>query len=170
MFEERFTHAFSQLHLSVHDISVSALAAAVIMLGVVLLMELRCVLRMRQVVDNQLGRVFEQLDLLRFETQQLLEGQHCIDSRDSTAVARIREAALAPVLKPVAPTVPVAALSVASAPGAQGTASQQAAPAPATVTPAAALRPAAHGVTSGEARLLASLAQARSRRAQGVSA
>lgn len=154
MFEERFTHAFSQLSLSVHDICVSALAAAVITLGVVLLMELRCVLRMRQIVDNQLGRVFEQLDLLRFETQQLLEGQQSIESRDSRAVAPVQESALAARVDPL--TASIAARPVV--------------PDLTPVTPAAALRPPARGVTAGEARLLSSLAQARSRRAEGVTA
>jgi len=144
MFEQRFIHAFAHLSLSVHDISVTALAAAVITLGVVLLMELRCVLRLRQVVDNQLGRVFEQLDLLRFETQQLLEGQQSPESRPTVPV--VREAV------PAAPVAP----SAAPALGPQSRA-----------TTHESVRP---GITAGEARLLSSLAQARSRRAESLSA
>ncbi|HEX4052047.1 MAG TPA: hypothetical protein VHY19_14325 [Steroidobacteraceae bacterium] len=161
MFEERFTHAFAHLGLSVHDISVSALAAAVITLGVVLMMELRCVLRMRQVVDNQLGRVFEQLDLLRFETQQLLEGQQSIELRDTAAVAIVRGAGRAPLvtLSPPVLSPHSAATASAATPAAART----------TVT-AETARPSARGFTAGEARLLSSLAQARSRRAEGVSA
>src|SRR5665213_4265181 len=58
-----------------HDVSQSALAAAVLTLGVVILLELRSVLRLRHAVDSNLARVFEQLDLLRFENQQLMESQ-----------------------------------------------------------------------------------------------
>jgi hypothetical protein len=174
MFEERFTHAFAQLGLSVHDISVSALAAAVITLGVVLMMELRCVLRMRQVVDNQLGRVFEQLDLLRFETQQLLEGQQSIESRDAT---RVSVAAMATATVASGRQDPIAAPPGAHLPR-TGPAAANAAPAFAPVAPVAALkavtaesvRPSGRDITAGEARLLSSLAQARSRRVERVSA
>lgn len=164
MFEQRFSHAFAHLGLglSVHDISVSALAAAVITLGVVLLMELRCVLKMRQVMDNQLGRVFEQLDLLRFETQQLLEGQQSLESRDA-----------APVVLEIGPA------GVAAPPAAPALRPQSHAPindattgALAAVT-ASSVRPTlppARAITAGEARLLSSLAQARSRRAEGLTA
>ncbi|MGH8257287.1 MAG: hypothetical protein ACRET0_13870, partial [Steroidobacteraceae bacterium] len=53
------------VHDHMHDIGVSTLAAAVATLGVVILLELRSVLKLRQVVDGNLARVFEQLDLLR---------------------------------------------------------------------------------------------------------
>ncbi|HEY6452250.1 MAG TPA: hypothetical protein VIX87_06595 [Steroidobacteraceae bacterium] len=59
----------------IHEISQSALAGAVAMLGIVILLELRSVLRLRRSVDGHLSRVFEQLDLLRFENQQLMEAQ-----------------------------------------------------------------------------------------------
>lgn len=143
MIAEKFSHLFAGL--SVHDISVSALAAAVITLGVVLLMELRSVLRLRKVVDGQLGRVFEQLDLLRFETQQLLEGQQALQSPRPVA-----NAMLTPAEQP--------------AHGAEGTALALPVLVPAVPAPAAAVR------TSGEARLLSSLAEARARRAQAAGA
>jgi hypothetical protein len=52
-----------------HEISQSALAAAVVTLGVVILLELRSIKLLRRAMDTHLGRVFEQLDLLRFEQQ-----------------------------------------------------------------------------------------------------
>jgi hypothetical protein len=51
----------------VHEISQSALAAAVAILGLVILLELRSIARLRSLVDGHLTRVFEQLDLLRLE-------------------------------------------------------------------------------------------------------
>ena len=125
----------------VHDISVSALAAAVVPLGVVILLELRSVLKLRHAVDNSLARVFEQLDLLRFESQQLIEGQQLIEARAQAGAASTAWRAEAAVRT-------------------QGQAQIQAGD-----TRAAA--PA----TAGEARLLSSLAQARARReASGAAA
>jgi hypothetical protein len=57
----------------VHEISQSALAAAVATLGLVILLELRSISRLRRAVDGHLTRVFEQLDLLRSDSQQVLE-------------------------------------------------------------------------------------------------
>jgi len=59
----------------IHDITQSALAAAVLALGVVMLLELRSLGRLRNTVSRDLSRVFEQLDLLRFDSQQLIEVQ-----------------------------------------------------------------------------------------------
>jgi hypothetical protein len=53
----------------VHEISQSALAAAVAILGLVILLELRSIARLRHLVDGHLTRVFEQLDLLRLNSQ-----------------------------------------------------------------------------------------------------
>jgi hypothetical protein len=53
----------------VHEISQSALAAAVAILGLVILLELRSIARLRSLVDSQLTRIFEQLDLLRLGSQ-----------------------------------------------------------------------------------------------------
>ena len=128
----------------VHDISVSALAAAVVTLGVVILLELRSVLKLRHVVDNSLARVFEQLDLLRFESQQLIEGQQLIE-------ARAQAGAASPAWRAEAPARPQAQAQTDDA--------------RAAVSPAAAsVAAAAVAATAGEARLLSSLAQARARR------
>jgi hypothetical protein len=59
----------------IHDISQGALAAAVLALGLVMLLELRSLSRLRSTVARDLGRVFEQLDLLRFDSQQIIEVQ-----------------------------------------------------------------------------------------------
>jgi hypothetical protein len=61
--------------ISIHDISQTALAGAVLTLGLVILLELRSIVRLRRLVDGHLARVFEQLDLLRYENQQLIEAQ-----------------------------------------------------------------------------------------------
>jgi len=165
MIEEKFSHAFAQLGVSVHDVSVSALAAAVIALGVVLLMELRCMLRLRRVVDNQLGRVFEQLDLLRFETQQLLEGQQAAQPRQAE-----RAATTAPSPAVAAPPPATSAVKAPVSPaGAPGPIYQNAA---AMAASGLSGRQIAErlGLAAGEARLLASLAQARARRAEPAGA
>jgi hypothetical protein len=161
------TRELGQLWLHLHDASVSALAAAVITLGVVLMMELRSVMRLRQVMDNHLARVFEQLDLLRFETQQLLEGQQALPAAGaSSAVAPGSESAsAAPTLQPnpdrlASPLMPQIASGAlyrnAAAMAATGASSREIAE--------------RLGLASGEARLLSSLAQARARREQAVSA
>jgi hypothetical protein len=78
-----------QLHW-VHEISQSALAAAVATLGVVILLELRSIARLRRAVDEHLSRLFEQLDLLRFESQQGAEAQArqpATNQRPATAAA-----------------------------------------------------------------------------------
>ena len=41
-----------------HDVSQTALAAAVLTLGLVILLELRSIARLRRTVDINLGRVF----------------------------------------------------------------------------------------------------------------
>jgi hypothetical protein len=128
----------------IHDISQAALAVAVATLGVVILLELRCVVKLRRAMDCNLGRVFEQLDLLRFEIQQLGEAQ---------PYARVVRSPAARVLSevPQAGAVP-ASKSEHSTP---------------TTTSTTALAPPAaqSAANSGEAKLLASLAAARARRA-----
>jgi hypothetical protein len=59
----------------IHDISQTALAGAVLSLALVIMLELRSIVRLRRLVDGHLARVFEQLDLLRYENQQLLEAR-----------------------------------------------------------------------------------------------
>ena len=63
-----------QLHW-VHEISQTALAAAVATLGLVIMLELRSISRLRRAVDTHLVKLFEQLNLLRSESQQLIEAQ-----------------------------------------------------------------------------------------------
>jgi hypothetical protein len=129
-----------------HEISQSALAAAVVTLGLVILLELRSIKVLKRSMDNNLGRVFEQLDLLRFEQQP--------EERDS------RERAL-PVRKATAATA-----TLPSAPPAAGNAYVAAATLAST-----GMRPEEIaqrcGLAAGEARLLTALAAARggSRRA-----
>ena len=59
----------------IHEISQSALALAVATLGIVILLELASIARLRRTLEAQMQRVFEQLDLLRGEKLQLLEAQ-----------------------------------------------------------------------------------------------
>src|ERR1700729_1373875 len=58
-----------------HDVSQTALAGAVLTLGLVMLLELRSFNRLRRSVDINLGRVFEQLEMLRAESRTMLEAQ-----------------------------------------------------------------------------------------------
>jgi hypothetical protein len=137
-----------------HDVSQTALAAAVLALGLVILLELRSIARLRRTLDTGLARVFEQLDLVRSDTHQSIEAQ----AQASMAPAHIRPPA--PALSAERPVVE----DVAAQP-----------PAINAYTSAATL--ASHGLKpeeiatrcglpAGEARLLASLASARARRAQ----
>lgn len=133
----------------VHDISLSALAAAVVTLGVVMLLELRAMARLRRSMDVNLGRIFEQLDLLRFENQQLLQGQGMRVVRSPAAAAAAVPATTAPATTATSPSVPVAVISAPREP----------------------VREAGEreiNLGAGEAKLLASLAAARARRAEAV--
>ena len=58
-----------------HDVSVTALAAAVLILGLVILLEIHCFSRLRRMVDINLARVFEQLELLRAEGVLATDGK-----------------------------------------------------------------------------------------------
>jgi hypothetical protein len=53
----------------VHEISQSALAGAVAILGLVILLELHSIARLRRGLDGQLKRLFEQIDLIRSEAR-----------------------------------------------------------------------------------------------------
>ena len=155
-----------------HDVSQSALAAAVLTLGVVILLELRSVLRLRHAVDSNLARVFEQLDLLRFENQQLMESQAQLQTGLQAAPVR---AAVQPSPQGIGSTsagapapgelVPVRSMTH---PGnGAGNAYQNAAALAAGGVPAREIADRC-GLAAGEARLLSSLAQARARRAEIV--
>lgn len=118
----------------VHELSITALAAAVVTLGVVMLLELRALAALRRDVDSHLARVFEQLDLIRFDHVQLLEAH----ARHSAGISV---------------AAPLAARAEAGTP--RGSTSVN------NSNPAAATTAA---LAAGEARLLASLAEARARR------
>jgi uncharacterized protein DUF2802 len=137
-----------------HEVSQTALAAAVLTLGLVVLLELRAIARLRRSMDGGLARIFEQLDLVRSDTQQSLEAQ---------AYADVAPAQAAPTVRALP----------AERPADEGVA----APAPAINVYTSAATLASHGLRpeeiatrcglpAGEARLLASLASARKRRAQ----
>jgi len=72
----------------VHEISQSALAVAVATLGLVILLELRSIARLRRAVDEHLARLFEQLDLLRFESQQIMEAQERVPATVASPAAQ----------------------------------------------------------------------------------
>jgi hypothetical protein len=55
------------------DVTQSALAAALVVLGLALLLQLRAARKLRLLLTRDLARIFEQLDLVRFESQQLGE-------------------------------------------------------------------------------------------------
>ncbi len=82
---------------SIHDVSLAALAAAVVTLGCVMLLELRALAALRRNVDVHLARLFEQLDLIRFDHVQLLEaharlarGRGCCGAQTQTPAAERR--------------------------------------------------------------------------------
>jgi hypothetical protein len=162
-----------------HDVSQTALAGAVLTLGLVILLELRSFNRLRRSVDINLGRVFEQLEMLRAESRTMLEAQAQAQAAaallpptlpSARAVAGERQMmerplaapAPAPIERPVAeptaldfivaPAINSDAYLSASALAAHGLA-------PAEIA-------ARCGLPAGEARLLASLASARMRRDQ----
>jgi hypothetical protein len=151
-----------------HDVSQTALAAAVLTLGLVMLLEIRSFVRLRRMVDINLGRVFEQLELLRAESRQMLEAQ---------AQAAPRAAAVVVAPKPVLverptlerPAVESTALDFVVAPPVDNSAYQNA-----NTLASHGLKPeeiaARSGLPAGEARLLASLAAARARRDEAAQA
>jgi hypothetical protein len=158
-----------------HDISQTGLAAAVLVLGIVILLELRSFTRLRRSVDINLGRVFEQLEMLRAESRQMLEAQAkasvhvtpvMVPAKSAAAERQMveRPLAAAPPLERAA--IESTALDFVVAPPIDNNAHHN------THTQAAggAFLPTEiavrSGLSAGEARLLASLAAARSRREQ----
>jgi hypothetical protein len=128
-----------------HEISQSALAAAVVTLGLVILLELRSIKLLRRSVDNSMGRVFEQLDLLRFDQQP--DETHCAQAASVTRAGMPAGAASAPVAAaPAAGNAYAAAATLASTGMRAEEIAQRC------------------GLAAGEARLLASLAAARAGR------
>jgi Protein of unknown function (DUF2802) len=152
--------------LMTHDWTQFALASSVMTLGLVVALEVRAFTRLRHEVTRDLARIFEQLDLVRFETQQLRE----LPVRPASASVA--------ALRPVERSTPRAPLERAAqrAPGERGILS----PAPELAPQARdsysdAARMAADGaqaheiamkcgLATGEARILVGLQAARSRR------
>jgi hypothetical protein len=161
-----------------HDVSVTALAAAVLILGLVILLEIHCFSRLRRMVDINLSRVFEQLELLRTESRQMLEAQAQAVLRVAPVVAPAkpvlverqtleRPLAVPPTLE--RPAVEPTALDFVVAPPIDANAYQSA-----STLAAHGVKPeeiaARSGLPAGEARLLASLAAARARRDEAAQA
>ena len=153
-----------------HEVSQTALAAAVLTLGLVILLEIRSFARLRRMMDINLARVFEQLELLRGESRQLLDAQAQAALRAAAAVER--ETLERPlVVPPTLERAPVesTALDFVVAPPIDSNAYQSA-----TTLAAHGVKPeeiaARSGLPAGEARLLASLAAARARRDEAAQA
>jgi hypothetical protein len=124
-----------------YDWSEAALAGAVLALALVLVLELRSTQRLRRLVGQELARIFEQLDLVRFENQQLLE------QRVPEMPRRLPAAAVAPPPAERAGADYGAAARLAAA----GAGAEEIA--------------ARAGLAGGEARMLAAMQNARARRA-----
>lgn len=140
----------------VYDWSEAALAAAIVALALVLVMELRSTRRLHRLVGQELPRIFEQLDLVRFENQQLLE-QHALATASTGAVVPSAVPAAAIAAVPMAPVLRVPPAERATAD--YGSAAQLAA-----AGADAAEIAARTGLGGGEARMLAALQSARNRR------
>jgi Protein of unknown function (DUF2802) len=121
-----------------HEISQSALAAAIVVLGLVIMLELRSIKLMKRAMDTHLGRVFEQLDLLRLDQQPAPIGA------SQGEAARAPAAAATSAATPLSGGNPYAA---AAALASTGMSAEEIA--------------RRCGLAAGEARLLASLAAAR---------
>jgi hypothetical protein len=150
-----------------HDWTQIALAGAILALGLVVALEVQAFARLRREVTRDLARIFEQLDLVRFETQQLHESQ----VRPSSAPVAL----LRPTSAPVSSLRPLER-NAQRAPGERGILAPAAAAAPAArdnysdaarmAADGAEAREIAEkcGLASGEARILVGLQAARSRR------
>ena len=161
-----------------HDVSQTALAGAVLTLGLVMLLEIRSFARLRRMVDINLSRVFEQLELLRAESRQMLEAQAEAALRAPPVAAPAKTVPLErqtlerPLAAPPTlerPAVESTALDFVVAPPIDTNAYRNA-----TTLAAHGVKPeeiaARSGLPAGEARLLASLAAARARRDEAAQA
>lgn len=149
-----------------HDWTQIALASSVLALGLVVALEVRAMARLRHEVTRDLARIFEQLDLVRFETQQLRESPVRPVSATVAALRPVERGTQRPPLERTAQR----------APGERGILSQAPELAPAArdnysdAARMAADGAQAHeiamkcGLASGEARILVGLQAARSRR------
>ena len=131
-----------------HEVSQTALAAAVLTLGLVMLLQLRAIARLRRSMEAGLARVFEQLD-----RQQSIEAQALASSAPAQPAASIRPPpAERHAAEELTPQAPARAYTNATALASHGLRPEEIA--------------TRCGLPAGEARLLASLASARKRRAQ----
>ena len=94
----------TQLHW-VHEISQSALALAVALLGVVMLLELATIARLRRSVDAQMQRLLQQIELLRGERSQPPDTQQAranaaVPSAATAAARATGDAVAAPYAPP----------------------------------------------------------------------
>src|ERR1700689_4422324 len=138
-----------------HEVSQTALAAAVVILGLVILLEIRSFARLRRMVDINLGRVFEQLELLRGESRQMLEAQAKAAARELPLVppAKLAAAERQILERPLAATPAV--LDFVVAPPIDANTYVNATALAAHGLPPAEIT-ARSGLPAGEARLLAS--------------
>jgi len=125
-----------------YDWSEAALAGAILALALVLVLELRSTQRLRRLVGQDLARIFEQLDLVRFESQQLLQQLPAGAAPPPASVPVV-----APVPQRGASDYGIAARLAAAGAGAEEISARA-------------------GLAAGEARVLAALQSARAQRAQ----
>jgi hypothetical protein len=125
-----------------YDWSEAALVAAVLALTLTVALVLRSTQRLRRLMGQELARIFEQLDLVRFENQQLLEQR---------PVEATRLPATVPVVVP-APDRGASDYGIAARLAAAGAGAEEIS--------------ARAGLATGEARVLAALQNARVQRAR----
>lgn len=161
-----------------HDVSVSALAGAVLALGLVMLLEVYTVACLRRLIDVNLGRVFEQLEMLRAESRQLIDAHAQAAARAALAASSARPTLVEcqSLERPLNDKAPLESepseppvLEAATVPAAVSDAYSSAAKLAASgVSPEDIAERS--GLPAGEARLLVSLAAARARREQNARA
>ncbi|HTP39025.1 MAG TPA: hypothetical protein VMI92_05575 [Steroidobacteraceae bacterium] len=84
----------------IQELMQNALAVAVLMLGLVVALELRSLRRLRGGLARDVERLFEQLDLVRFDGQRVVDAQRADVPRIDTRPA-VRTAPTAPVALPM---------------------------------------------------------------------
>lgn len=149
-----------------HDWTQFALAGSVVMLGVVIALEVRAFARLRHEVTRDLARIFEQLDLVRFETQQLREAPPRPAAAPVTALRPVERSAPRITIDRMAQRAPGERGILAAAPelAAQSRDSYSEAARMAADGAQAPEIAAKCGLAAGEARILVGLQAARSRR------
>ncbi len=141
---------FHALHPDWALIQAGALPASLLLLAVGLVLLIGALRRSQRTLQAELARIFEQLDLLRFDAQQLAAGTAAPAATPGVGVAR--EAALAAA-------VMARETDIVSGAGDYYAAAQLAARGSSAVEIANRC-----GIVNGEARVLVALQQARARR------